>query len=118
MAERTLRSKTKDNFDNENKVVIEGELSYLTGYNRDDYLHDVIVMQILVNANRLTMLKTIVLKMGEKIIGHISSIHNYIDHEPMILRKGASLAKKDEQLVIPLNMRDGLLICKGKGNED
>lgn len=52
------------------------------------------------------------------MVDHIESIHNYIDVDEMILRKGAISAQKDERLVIPMNMRDGLLICKGKGNED
>ena len=47
-----------------------------------------------------------------------TTIHNYIDTDAMILRKGAVSAKKDERLLIPMNMRDGSLICTGLGNED
>ena len=47
-----------------------------------------------------------------------TTIHNYIDTEEMILRKGAVSAKQGERLLIPMNMRDGSLICVGKGNED
>ena len=55
---------------------------------------------------------------GGKIETHINSIHNYIDVDQMILRKGAISAKLDQHLVIPMNMRDGMLLCRGKGNED
>ena len=47
-----------------------------------------------------------------------TTIHNYIDTENMILRKGAVSAQAGEKLLIPINMRDGALICVGKGNED
>jgi RNA-splicing ligase RtcB len=49
---------------------------------------------------------------------HFETIHNYIDHDSNIVRKGAVSAKKDEMLLIPINMRDGSLICMGKGNDD
>ena len=86
-----------------------------------DYLHDVAIMQEFANANRAAMLNAIVNAMGGKILEHIQSIHNYIDlsdKENIVLRKGAISAKKGEVLVIPLNMRDGILICKGKGNPE
>lgn len=102
----------------QNKVEIDKELSFLTGQDMEDYLHDVAIMQKFANDNRKRMLDVIVSKMGGKILEHINSIHNYIDVENMILRKGAISAQKNEVLVIPLNMRDGLLICVGKGNPD
>jgi RNA-splicing ligase RtcB len=64
------------------------------------------------------MLSEITSAMGGVILEHINSIHNYIDTENMILRKGAISAQEGETLVIPLNMRDGLLLCKGKGNDE
>lgn len=102
----------------ENKISVARDLCYLTGQDMRDYLHDIAVMQEFANMNRFTMLNTIVTRMSGKIISHINSIHNYIDIESMILRKGAISAKKDEILVIPLNMRDGMLVCKGKGNPE
>lgn len=51
-------------------------------------------------------------------VSEFNTIHNYIDTKAMILRKGAISAKLGEQLIIPINMRDGSLICRGKGNED
>lgn len=101
-----------------NKIFIARELCYLTGQDMQDYLHDVAIMQKFANDNRFAMLSAITNGMKGKIEKHINSIHNYIDIEAMILRKGAISAKDGEILVIPLNMRDGMLICKGKGNED
>ena len=82
------------------------------------YLHDVAIMQRFANDNRMEMLSKITMVMGGKILEHINSIHNYIDTENMILRKGAISAQDGQLLVIPLNMRDGLLLCKGKGNPE
>lgn len=101
----------------EHKVSVATELSYLTGQDMQDYLHDVGIMQEYANQNRFTMLFIITQVMNGRILNHIQSIHNYIDLDAMILRKGAISAKEGETLVIPLNMRDGILICKGKGNE-
>lgn len=104
-----------------NKIVVNADLAYLTGQDMQDYLHDVAIMQDFANKNRFEMLNAIVDAMGGKILQHIESIHNYIDlsdENNIVLRKGAISAKKDEILVIPLNMRDGILICKGKGNSD
>lgn len=98
--------------------IIENDLSYLTGGNMQDYLHDMKLVQAFAVKNRLHMLKTIVDNMNLTIEEEITSTHNFIDTENMILRKGAISAQKDEILVIPLNMRDGILICKGKGNEE
>ena len=53
-----------------------------------------------------------------RVADSFTTIHNYIDTEHMILRKGAVSAQKGEKLLIPINMRDGSLICSGKGNAD
>lgn len=97
---------------------IPTELLYLTEADMQDYFYDIEIVQEFANQNRFTMLNTIVTAMGGKILKHIESIHNYIDFDEMILRKGAISAKKGETLVIPLNMRDGILICEGKGNKE
>ena len=83
-----------------------------------DYLHDVAIMQNFAISNRAVIIGTIVKAMNGISFSHIHSVHNYIDIENMILRKGAISAQEDELLVIPLNMRDGILICKGKGNPE
>lgn len=94
------------------------DLCFLTGQDMDNYLHDVAIMQHFANENRLAMLNAVVSAMGGNIESHINSIHNYIDMESKTLRKGAISAKAGEILVIPLNMRDGMLICRGKGNDE
>lgn len=102
----------------ENKISINRDLCYLTGDDMRAYLHDVKIMQEFANDNRMQTLKVIVKAMGGRILDHINSIHNYIDTENMYLRKGAISAKEGEILVIPLNMRDGMLLCRGKGNPE
>jgi len=98
----------------------EKSLSFLTGEKMQDYLHDMGIMQEFARQNRAQMLKVIVEKMGGEILSQTSSTHNYIDMsgKQIILRKGAVAAQKGQQLVVPLNMRDGLLVCAGKGNPD
>lgn len=101
-----------------NSEAVDKELSYITGENMLMYLHDIEIMQKFASENRLYMLNTIVNGLKGSILEHTSSVHNYIDTNDMILRKGAISAKQGEKLVIPLNMRDGLLVCIGKGNKD
>lgn len=102
----------------ENKIDYEKELAFLVGQDMQDYLHDIEILQQFANENRMCILNTIVKKLNGDSYNIINSIHNYIDTKNMILRKGAISAELGEKLVIPLNMRDGLLICVGKGNED
>lgn len=115
---KTIEPTQRENWLKTNRITINKDLCYLTGQDMVDYLHDISVMQRFANDNREEMLLNIIGVMGGKVLEHISSIHNYIDTENMILRKGAISAQKEETLVIPLNMRDGLLLCKGKGNPE
>jgi len=101
-----------------NKLGIPKELCYLEGKYRDRYLHDMGICQEYAEVNRWTMARLILDKYGFSSFGDFSTVHNYIDHDSNIVRKGAVSAKKDEILLIPINMRDGSLICKGKGNDD
>ena len=100
------------------------DLAYVSGELFDDYINDMKIMQHFAMMNRKAMIETISIGLHikeEDIIEQFSTIHNYIDTEtdgPMILRKGAVSAKKGEKLLIPINMRDGSLVCIGKGNED
>lgn len=64
------------------------------------------------------MMQVIIQAMGFKEVGRIDTIHNYVDLEQMILRKGAISAKSGEEVLIPINMRDGSILAKGKGNTD
>ena len=94
------------------------ELCYLTGEFSQDYLYDMKICQEFADENRHMIARLILTNYGLNPIGEFSTIHNYIDHESGIIRKGAVSAKKGEKLLIPINMRDGALICVGKGNED
>jgi len=102
----------------DHKISINRDLCYLTGAGMIDYLHDVDIMQRFADDNRWAILNAIVKAMGGIITKHIRSVHNYIDTNSMILRKGAISAHEGQTLVIPLNMRDGMLICCGKGNQE
>ena len=115
---KTIEPKMREEWLKSNKISINKDLCYLTGEDMRAYLHDIAIMQKFANDNRMEMLSKITMVMGGKIIEHINSIHNYIDTENMILRKGAISAQDRQLLVIPLNMRDGLLLCKGKGNPE
>lgn len=103
---------------NKPKVSVPDDLAYLTGDDMEDYLHDCRICHEFASLNRHTILSIITKKMKGKILEEINSIHNYIDTETMILRKGAIDASAGKKLVIPLNMRDGVLLCEGKGNEE
>ena len=100
------------------QTEIPFELAYLSGGDRDRYLHDMAIMQRYAALNRQTIRDCILdgLKLHEAEF--FTTVHNYIDLEHGILRKGAVSARAGERLLIPLNMRDGALICVGLGNDD
>lgn len=100
------------------KTQIPKDLAYLTGQLMEDYIHDMKIIQKFAMLNRKAMMDEIIRGMKLKVEDEFTTIHNYIDTENMILRKGAVSAKNGEKLLIPINMRDGSLICIGKGNED
>ncbi len=93
-------------------------LAYLEGPLFDDYLHDMGVVQRFADCNRKAIVKELEKRVKLKIAEQFTTIHNYIDLDSMILRKGAISAQAGERVLIPMNMRDGSLICIGKGNED
>ena len=93
-------------------------LAYAAGSLFDDYLHDMAIIQRYADINRKAMVKELEKRVKLKIIEQFMTIHNYIDLDMMILRKGAISAQKGERVLIPMNMRDGSLICIGKGNGD
>ena len=94
------------------------ELASLLREDLEDYLHDMDVMQRFATLNRQIMKEVILDGLKLKSEGEFSTIHNYIDMDANILRKGAVSAKQGETLLIPINMRDGSLICTGLGNSD
>lgn len=92
---------------------------YLTGVDMFNYLTDAIFAKLYAEWNRETMLEAIKNVLGVKnFTDVISTVHNYVSDNDMIIRKGAISCNKDEVVVIPLNMRDGTIIAKGKGNSD
>lgn len=98
--------------------VTTKELAYVEGHDFDHYIHDMKMVQEHASANRAAIAAAIITAMGFTEIDRFETIHNYIDTEHMILRKGSVSAQKGERLLIPMNMRDGSLICIGKGNPD
>lgn len=93
-------------------------LAYVEGELLEQYLHDMKIAQEFAMLNRKAMIDVIVKGLGVHVVEQFTTVHNYIDTENKILRKGAVSAQAGEVLLIPINMRDGSLICVGKGNED
>lgn len=98
--------------------VVPEELSYLTGRENDQYLHDMAIAQEYADINRKAIAQNILVHMGLHPIQQFTTVHNYIDLTDGMIRKGTVRAHKDELLIIPMNMRDGSLICIGMGNPD
>ncbi|MDS0525262.1 RtcB family protein [Clostridium sp. SHJSY1] len=96
-------------------------LCFLTGKYREDYLHDMNICQEYATLNRSVMADIILNKLLGKSVKDFewfNTIHNYINFDDNIIRKGSVSAYEGEKLLIPINMRDGSLVCIGKGNED
>ena len=100
------------------KSPVPKPLAYVEGDMFEQYLHDMKIAQKFASLNRKAMMDIIVKEMGFHVVEQFTTIHNYIDVENMILRKGSVSARDGERLIIPINMRDGSLICTGKGNAD
>ena len=99
-------------------IASNKDMIYCEGKLFDDYIHDMEIMQDYASLNRKAIAETILGEYGMDYTKHFTTIHNYIDMDRMILRKGAVSAAKGETLIIPINMREGSLICRGKGNSD
>lgn len=96
----------------------EDALCWLEGPTLEDYLHDVRVCQRFAKRNREVMMEVICRAAGLEPTRTFHTIHNYIDVDEMILRKGAIAAHEGELVLIPLNMRDGSVLARGRGNEE
>ena len=107
-----IRNKYKD------KTKLPKDFCYLDGDLRDDYLHDMKICQEFANFNRMYIASTILEKLDIIEKDFFTTVHNYVDFEDNIVRKGSISAKKGERVLIPMNMRDGCIIAIGKGNED
>lgn len=99
-------------------AIANEALTYLEGDLFDAYLNDMQIAQKMASENRKAIADILCRCMHIKAEEQFETIHNYIEIDKKILRKGAISAKKDEVCLIPINMRDGSLICVGKGNED
>ena len=103
---------------NTKRTSIPRQLAYVSGGLFDDYIHDMKIIQKYAELNRKAMVDEIEKGMKLHITEQFTTIHNYIDTQAMVLRKGAVSARRGEKLLIPINMRDGSLVCMGKGNDD
>ena len=103
---------------NARQTRIPKALAYVSGDLFAQYIHDMRIVQRFAMLNRQAMVDVIVKGMKLHVEDQFSTIHNYIDTDARILRKGAVSAKAGERLLIPINMRDGSLLCVGKGNAD
>lgn len=108
---------------NPNPLNIPKDLCYLTGKYREDYLHDMEICQHFASLNRYHIANIIVGDLFGADIAYwklpmFETIHNYIEFGTNMVRKGAISAKAGEPLLIPINMRDGCILGKGKGNDD
>ncbi len=102
----------------ESPTNIPEDLCYLDGKYLEDYLHDVEICQVFARRSREKMAEIILERTGMTAGEAFHTIHNYIDTEEMILRKGAIAAHSGEKVLIPINMRDGSVLAIGKGNPE
>jgi RNA-splicing ligase RtcB len=103
---------------NQKQTSIPYPLAYVSGDLFAQYIHDMKIVQRYAMLNRKAMMDEILKGMKLHAEEQFTTIHNYIDTDAMILRKGSVSAQAGEKLLIPINMRDGSLLCVGKGNED
>ena len=111
-------SKELKKLKNTKRTSVLRELAYVQGELFEQYIHDMKLVQQFAMLNRQAMMDEILKGMKLHVEEQFTTIHNYIDTAHMILRKGAVSAQAGEKLLIPINMRDGSLICVGKGNAD
>ena len=100
------------------KTKLPKDLCYLEGKNKEDYLHDMKLCQEFAILNRSYIAYKICKELNILCDNYFHTIHNYINFEDNIVRKGSISARKGEKVIIPMNMRDGCIIGIGKGNED
>jgi tRNA-splicing ligase RtcB len=93
-------------------------LAYLSGAGFSNYLNDMEIAQKFASLNRRAMIEEITKNLNWQILDSWECIHNFIEIEAMILRKGATSARLNQKILIPINMRDGSIIAVGKGNSD
>ena len=109
---RSIKAETRPNRE------IPPALAYVEGQLFTDYIHDMKLVQKFARLNRMAIMDQLIEGLGLREEDRFETVHNYIETETLILRKGAVSSKRGERLLIPMNMRDGSLICIGKGNPD
>ena len=102
----------------DNALITPADICWLYGKFLDDYLHDVKICQAFAKKSRERMAEIILERTGMEAVECFHTIHNYIDTDEMILRKGAIAAHEGEKVLIPINMRDGSVIAVGRGCKD
>ncbi len=102
----------------EKGIDVPYPMTYVEGEMAEDYMWDVQIVQEYAALNRRIILTEIIKGMKAKDVEWISSVHNYIDTEKRILRKGAISAESGETVLIPVNMKEGIILGRGLGNED
>ncbi len=115
--QKQIQSELKK-LENTKTTDVPKHLAYCEGELFEQYIHDMKIVQQFAMLSRQAMMDEIIKGMHLHVTEQFTTIHNYIDTDTMILRKGAVSAKEGEKLLIPINMRDGSLICTGKGNPD
>ncbi|WP_295073380.1 RtcB family protein [Ruminococcus sp.] len=115
--QKQIQSELKK-LENTKTTDIPKHLAYCEGELFNQYIHDMKIVQQFAMLSRQAMMDEIIKGMHLHVTEQFTTIHNYIDTDTMILRKGAVSAAAGEKLLIPINMRDGSLICTGKGNPD
>ena len=116
--QKEIQSALKNLSENRRKTSIPADLCFVYGEHLKKYLEDVKVCQEFAKLNRETIAKILLERTGLSATESFHTIHNYIDVEEMIIRKGAISARKGEKVLIPINMRDGSILAVGKGNSD
>lgn len=94
------------------------KLDYLEGVEKFGYLKDMVFTQQYASDNRYLMAREVAKTLNASVVDVINSPHNYVDFHDGVIRKGSTRAQENETFVVPLNMEDGTLVCRGKGNAD
>lgn len=101
--------------------ILPNDLCYLENEDRENYLNDLLICQEYANFNRETIANNILIELTDNNLDnyeYFHTPHNYIDFKRNIIRKGSISSEENKTVIIPINMRDGALLCKGKGNSD
>lgn len=116
--EKEIESSIQKMLANTKFTSVPKDLCYLEGTDVADYLFDMGILERFADLNRLAMIQDIIDYLGLHSVNVFTTQHNYIDLNRYILRKGAVSAERGQRLIIPMNMRDGSLICEGLGNPE